>query len=141
MDENEADRIQGKIRDERKPVKLKKFYKEAKIKGLRAPYKITLDGKAMKTPLKAELKVPSKALAKAIAAEWNAQEEFVDLNAMFLTKYASATQDGTEPRKQAIVDEIVAYASSDLVCYRADTPQGLVDRQSAAWDPILKWAE
>ncbi len=141
MDENEADRIQNKIRKERKPARLKRFYKKAAVKGARAPYKITLDGKVMKTPLKSDLKVPNKALAREIAVEWNGQEEFVDLNAMLLTRYASATQDGTEPRKQAIVDEIVAFASSDLVCYRADTPQGLVDRQSAAWDPVLKWAQ
>ncbi len=141
MEENEADRIQGKLRDERKPVKMKKFYKEAKVEGLKAPFKVELDGRVMKTPLKSVLEIPSKALAKEIAAEWNAQDEFIETSAMFLTKYANIAVDQVAAGPEATVDEIVAYASSDLVCYRADTPQGLVDRQSAAWDPVLKWAE
>ncbi len=141
MDENEADRIQGKIRDERKPERMKKFYKKATVKGKTAPFAIALDGKMMKTPLMEMLEIPTRALAREIAREWNAQEKFVDLNNMHLTKYANIAVDGVAPRKEAIVDEIVAYASSDLLCYRADTPQGLVDRQSAAWDPVLKWAE
>ena len=140
MDENEADRIQDKIRQERKPEKVKKFYKKASVRGKKAPFSIALDGRVLKTPSKEPLEIPSRALARAVADEWNAQQEFVDLNAMFLTKYASAAQDGTMQRKEAIVDEIVAYASSDLVCYRADTPQGLVDRQTNAWDPVLEWA-
>ena len=141
METSEAEKIQEKIRQEHKPVKLKRFYKKATVKGKKRPYAIALDGKLIKTPLKAELEVPGKKLARGIADEWNAQKDFIDLNGMYLTKYASATQDGTAPRKEAIVDEIVAYASSDLLCYRADKPQGLVERQSAAWDPVLKWAE
>jgi len=140
MDVDEADRIQNKLRDERKPQQLKKFYKKATVKGKKAPFCIALDGRVMKTPLKASLEIPSKALARAIADEWNAQGEFVDLNNMFLTKYANTAIDRVETRKENIVDEIVAFASSDLVCYRADTPQGLVDKQAQSWDPVLKWA-
>ena len=140
MDINEADRIQGKLRDERKPQKLKKFYKKASVKGKKAPFSIALDGMVMKTPLKATLEIPSRALAKAIAGEWNAQEEFVEPNLMYLTKYANTAIDRVETRKDNIVDEIVAFASSDMVCYRANTPQGLVDMQASAWDRVLEWA-
>lgn len=140
MEVSEADRIQGKLRDERKPQQLKKFYKKASVKGKKAPFAIALDGRVMKTPLKATLEIPSRALARAIAKEWNTQEEFVDLSQMYLTKYANTAVDRVEIRKENIVDEIVAFASSDMVCYRADLPQGLVEMQANAWDPVLKWA-
>ena len=141
MEVSEADRIQGKLRDERKPQKLKKFYKKAGVKGKKAPFSIALDGRVMKTPLKTTLEIPTRALARAIVAEWNEQEEFVEPNQMHLTKYANTAVDRVEPRKEMIVDEIVAFASSDLVCYRADTPQGLVDRQAQSWDRVLDWAQ
>lgn len=141
MDEREAEKVQNKLRDERKPDTLKKFYKEACVAGKAPPYSIALDGRTMKTPLKSTLEIPTKALAEAIAAEWNAQEEVVDLAQMYLTKYANTAIDVVALRKEAVVDEIVAFASSDLICYRADTPQGLVERQTAAWDPVLAWAQ
>ena len=108
MDEKEADRIQGKIRDERKPERMKKFYKKATVKGKTAPFAIALDGKMMKNPLMEMLEIPTRALASEIAREWNAQEKFVDLNNMHLTKYANIAVDGVVPRKEAIVAEIVA---------------------------------
>ena len=141
MEASEADKIQGKLRDELKPVKIKKFYKIAAVKGKKAPFTVALDGRVIKTPLKAVLDLPTKALATAIAAEWNAQGEFIDIAAMHLTKFANNAVDQVAGRREDIVDEIVAYASSDLLCYRADTPQGLVDRQSECWDRVLKWAE
>lgn len=141
MEASEADRIQGKIREEIKPVKIRKFYKKATVVGKQAPYNVALDGRKMKTPLKSVLEIPTKALAKAIAREWNEQGEFIEIAQMHLTKYANIAIDQVGPRKEETIDEITAYASSDLVCYRADTPQGLVERQSLSWDAVLKWAE
>jgi len=141
MEASEADSIQEKIRDELKPVKIKKFYKKATVVGKKAPFNVALDGRKIKTPLKSVLEIPTKALAKAIAGEWNEQSDFIEITQMYLTKYANIALDQVGLRKEETVDEITAYASSDLVCYRADTPQGLVDRQSLSWDPVLEWAE
>jgi chaperone required for assembly of F1-ATPase len=141
MEENEASRIQDKIKQERKPQRLKKFFKKATVSGRSAPFGIKLDGRQLKTPLKATLALPTRVLARKIADEWNAQGEIIELEQMFLNKYANTVTDRVESRREDIVNEIVAFASSDLVCYRAESPQGLVERQGQAWDPILKWAE
>ncbi len=141
MDEQEASDVQDKIREERKPQKLKRFYKKATVSGKKAPFGIKLDGRVLKTPMKTALELPTRKLARKIADEWNEQGEFVEVEEMFVNKYANTATDRVEPRRQEIVDEIVAYASSDLVCYRAEAPQGLVDRQAESWDVVLKWAE
>jgi len=36
--------------------------------------------------------------------------------------------------------EIVKYAASDLICYRAGAPEGLAAAQSSAWDPLVAFA-
>ncbi len=140
MDEQEINDVQEKLRDERKPPKLKRFYKKATVSGKTAPFAIKLDKHVLKTPLKAALDLPTRKLARKIADEWNAQGEFVEPAEMFVTKYANTAIDRVETRRQNIVDEVVAFASSDLVCYRAESPQGLVDRQAQSWDAVLKWA-
>ena len=141
MEASEADSIQGKIREELKPVKIKKFYKKASVVGKEAPFNVALDGRKIKTPLKSVLEIPTKSLADAIAVEWNEQGEFIEIGLMHLAKYANIAIDQVGLRKEQTVDEITSYASSDLVCCRADTPQGLVERQALSWDPVLEWAE
>ena len=32
------------------------------------------------------------------------------------------------------------YGGTDLICYRAETPEELTARQAAAWDPLVDWA-
>jgi chaperone required for assembly of F1-ATPase len=102
---------------------------------------IRLDGRPVRTPAKATLAVPSAVLAQAIAAEWEAQGERVDLSSMPLTRLANSAIDGVARRMPEVRADIVKYAGNDLVCYRADAPEELVERQSQAWDPVLVWAE
>lgn len=141
MEEKEAERVQEKIKLERKPKKLKRFYKKASRAGNSAPYGVKLDGRELKTPMKNALNLPTRKLAQAIVAEWNAQQDFVESDKMFLTKFANTAIDRVELRREEIIDEIVAFASSDLLCYRAEAPQGLADRQNRHWDPVLDWAK
>jgi chaperone required for assembly of F1-ATPase len=82
----------------------------------------------------------SRALAQAIAAEWDAQGERIDPAAMPLTRLANTIVDGVAPDPGPVADEIAKYLGSDLVCYRAGTPEGLVRLQGRSWDPILMWA-
>lgn len=102
--------------------------------------RILLDGRPLRTPAKAELAVPGPALAEAIAQEWRAQGAHIDPASMPLTRIANTTLDGVEARRGEVEEEIAKFACSDLVCYRAVTPEALAARQSAAWDPVLGWA-
>ena len=94
----------------------------------------------MKTPLKRELALPQRALAEAVAEEWQRQGEHIDPATMPMTRLANTALDrvaGNEPR---IVAEIAEYAGSDLLCYRAEGPQALIEREARHWDPVLAWA-
>jgi chaperone required for assembly of F1-ATPase len=117
----------------------KRFYQRASV-GEGAPYRVLLNGRAVKTPAGGVLAAPSRALALAIAAEWDAQGERIDPATMPLTRLANTIIDGVVPDPGPVADEVVKYLGSDLVCYRADTPEGLVRLQGRSWDPILMWA-
>ena len=101
---------------------------------------IALDGRVVKTPMKAALRLPARALAEAVAAEWQAQGEKINPGSMLFTKLANTAIDRVGPLRQIIDAEILDYANSDLVCYRAGKPDALVLRHAAAWDPIVDWA-
>jgi chaperone required for assembly of F1-ATPase len=118
----------------------KRFYNQVEVTGER-PFQIALDGKRLRTPLKRELKIQSRGLAEAIAAEWAAQGERIDPRRMWLTKLAITAVDHVEGDEPRIVRELVEYAGSDLVLYRASEPESLVIRQGEYWDPIIAWAE
>lgn len=119
----------------------KRFYKQAQV-GEKAGegFPLLLDGKQVMTPARKALVAPVRDLAEAIAKEWEAQVEVIDPFAMPLTRLANVIIDGVSKAPQPIIDEIVQYLGSDLVCYRAETPPGLVERQKAEWDPVLDWA-
>ena len=102
-------------------------------------FRILLDGKPVRTPTRALLAVPTKALAEAIASEWDAQGEHIDPASMPLTRLANSAVDGVRGREAAVRADIVTYAGSDLLCYRAPEPEALVRRQAGLWDPVLAW--
>lgn len=118
----------------------KRFYKDVAVVGDAAQFSIALDGKPIRTPLKRSLALPIRALAEAVAAEWRAQTETVDALAMPLTRLSNTAVDRVEGDRNRIVDEILAYAANDLLCYRAEEPAALVAMQSSVWDPIVTWA-
>ena len=118
----------------------RRFYKEVEVRDDPAGFAVTLDGHSIKTPARRMLAAPRRPLAEAIAAEWRVQTEFVDPAAMPMTRLANTIIDGVAAAQDEVAGEIVKYLGSDLVCYRAATPQGLVARQSRHWDPILDWA-
>jgi chaperone required for assembly of F1-ATPase len=118
----------------------KRFYKAAGVEERGGQYHVRLDGRAIRTPKKNIVAVPTRALGEAIAAEWEAQAEQIDPATMPLTRYANTILDGIVGREAEIRADIAKYAGTDLLCYRADSPQELVDAQAALWDPLLAWA-
>jgi len=104
-------------------------------------YRVLLDGKALRTPAKGHLVVPTHALAAAIAAEWQAQGEQIDPASMPLTRLTNSAIDGVAGRQGDVRGDIVKYLGSDLVCYRAADPGELVRRQAEAWDPLIDWCQ
>lgn len=101
---------------------------------------IRLDGKPVRTPGRRPLTLPQPALAEAVAEEWRAVGDTVDPRLMTLTGLANAAIDRIEPDPSTFADGLAAFAESDLLCYRADSPPALVERQAALWDPLLDWA-
>jgi chaperone required for assembly of F1-ATPase len=118
----------------------KRFYRAATVDGAPPAVRVLLDGKPIRTPAKRELALPTKALAEAVAAEWEAQGDHIDPAAMPLTRLVNSALDGVTGREAEVRAEIAKYGASDLLCYRAEGPADLLRRQAEAWDPILAWA-
>jgi len=120
---------------------VRRVYRQVAAVEVPGGHAITLDGKRMRTPGRREMLVPTAALAAAIAAEWEAQQEQVRPHTMPLTRLAATALDRTAAQRDKIVAEIASYADTDLVCYRAEHPPALAARQHAAWQPLVEWAE
>ena len=121
-----------------RPHLRQRFYKQAHTGDTGdASVAILLDGKPVLTPARRALAAPSHALAGAIAAEWDAQADVIDPARMPLTRLANAVIDAVSETPQPVADEIAKYLGTDLLCYRADAPARLVEKQSQAWDPVL----
>jgi chaperone required for assembly of F1-ATPase len=119
----------------------KRFYSEVATREDGGGAALLLDGKPVRTPGKAPFVVPNAALAEAIAEEWRGQGERIDPETMPLTKLANSIIDGVAGNEASVIDDILSYAGSDLLCYRAEGPQGLIAAQAKHWDPLLAWAE
>jgi chaperone required for assembly of F1-ATPase len=119
----------------------KRFYKEVTDDRQPDGFAIHLDGRPVRTPKKRHLVVPTRALADAIAEEWAAQGEKIDPATMPLSKLAITTIDGVAENAAEVRSDIVHFAGSDLLCYRAEAPGSLAELQAKIWDPTLRWIE
>lgn len=104
-------------------------------------FSVLLDGKPIRTPARNRLALPSEAIARMIADEFAAQSEHVDPKTMPATRLVNSAIDGVAANRQSVIDDILRFAASDLICYRAEGPERLCEIQSEAWDPVLHWAE
>ena len=118
----------------------KRFYKTASVAPVENGFAVHLDGKPVRTPGKALLTLPTEPAAALVADEFNAQEEVINPVTMPVMRLVNTAIDGVANDPQAVLEDILRFASSDLLCYRAEAPQGLVDRQNQHWDPVLDWA-
>lgn len=117
----------------------KRFWKDVSVRPEAAGYGVFLDDKQLKTPLKASLLAPNKAVANGIAAEWSAVEETINPLEMHLTRCANATLDKVVVEHDAVAGMLAEYGATDLLCYRSEGPSELIKRQADAWDPLLAW--
>ncbi|MCA1776002.1 MAG: ATPase [Loktanella sp.] len=120
--------------------KAKRFWKKTAVTEDRDGFGIALDDRPVRTPNKNHLIVPTQSMAQAIAAEWDAQGEDIDPLSMPVTRGANSALEKVAPQRDAVVAGLAEYGDSDLLCYRAAGPAGLVARQREAWDPLLDWA-
>lgn len=119
---------------------MKRFWKEVAVVSEGEGWGIQLDGRAVKTPARAALVVPTSALAEAIADEWRAVTDDIDPRAMPLTGLANAAIDRVATAKTGFAEGLSRYAEADLACYRAEGPRPLIERQERSWDALLSWA-
>jgi chaperone required for assembly of F1-ATPase len=134
------DTPQARVRRAAMRAPTRRSYRKVSVAEGETGHAVLLDERPIRTPGRAPLRVPAKALAEAIAAEWRQQAEHIDPATMPLTRLANSIIDGVARARGEVVADIVAYAGSDLLCYRAGEPEGLVARQRQAWDPVLDWA-
>jgi chaperone required for assembly of F1-ATPase len=118
---------------------VRRFYKEVGVTAAADGHRVLLDGRPVRTPARRTLAVPSAALAAAVADEWHAQGETIRPAGMALTRLVSTAIDRMPALRTAAIDEVLGYAETDLLCYRAAAPADLADRQQQRWQPWLDW--
>jgi chaperone required for assembly of F1-ATPase len=120
-------------------IKMRRFWKEVSLEQGTYGHGIRLDGRPLKTPQKGDLYLPTRPLADAVVAEWQAVGESIDPARMPMTGFANAAIDHVAPDRDKFATSIAAYAESDAFCYRADAEDALSAKQAEIWDPWLDW--
>lgn len=118
----------------------KRFYKGVSVAPVEGGYGVHLDGRPVRTPGKGPVAVRTEAAARLIADEFEAQEIEINPARMPVMRLVNTVIDGVAAAPDAVAEDMLRYASTDLLCYRADSPARLVELQARAWDPILDWA-
>ena len=118
----------------------KRFYDGAGVAESDDGFAVQLDGRTVRTPAKNILQLPTERLAQLVRGEWDAQAREIDPVTMPLTRLVNTAIDGVANDPQAVIEDLLRFAGTDLLCYRADGPQRLVDRQTDLWDPVIDWA-
>jgi chaperone required for assembly of F1-ATPase len=120
--------------------KPKRFWKSVSVAPVAGGFSVLLDARPARTPGKLPLVLPTEAMARAVAAEWEAQEGLLKPETMPFTRSANSALEKVAPQRAEVVAMLAAYGGSDLLCYRATGPEALAARQAQAWDPLLDWA-
>ena len=118
----------------------KRFYEQVSVAEATEGYEVHLDGRVLKTPGKRVLILPERRHADCVAKEWDAQEDDIRPEIMPCTRLVNVAIEQTPDHQERLIHEARNYAATDLLCYRASEPTGLVERQAQMWDPLLKWA-
>ncbi|MDQ7775581.1 MAG: ATP12 family protein [Paracoccus aminovorans] len=120
--------------------KARRFWKAASVRPAGAGWEVVLDDRPLRTPGKQPLVLPTEALARAVAAEWDAQADVIDPNRMPLTRAANSAIEKVTPQFHDVATMLAEYGGTDLLSYRADAPEELARAQAEGWDPLIDWA-
>lgn len=137
---NEPANPMGLAQRAMRPQLRRRFYAQVTVAECDGRFDILLDGPPVRTPARNPLGTPSRALSEAVAAEWRSQADVIDPANMPLTRLVNTIIDGVATAAPAVAEDVAKFLASDLVVYRAEGPEGLVERQAAAWDPVVAWA-
>lgn len=121
--------------------KPRKFYKAVGVVAEDGGFAVKLDGRNVRSPKGGKLVLPTEALARLVADEWAAQTDVIEMATMHATRLAFTAMEAIPAARDATADQVARYAGSDLLCYHAEAPSALADRQAARWGPMLDRAE
>jgi chaperone required for assembly of F1-ATPase len=119
----------------------RRFYKAADVAPVNGGFAVQLDGRTARSPTGHQLVLPTLALAQLVAEEWTAQAEYIDPASMPATRLAAGALVLDEASRATAVERVASFAGSDLLCYFADGPSSLVERQERRWGPVIAWAD
>ncbi|NNC47281.1 MAG: ATPase [Sphingomonas sp.] len=119
---------------------MKRFWKAVTAEPIEDGFAIRLDDRAVKTPSRNDLIVPTQSLSNAIVAEWESVEESLNPAEMPMTGLANAAIDRVAPAREAFAYGLAAYGEDEMCCYRADGPAELATKQAVTWDALIDWA-
>ena len=119
---------------------MRRFWKAVVLEPEADAWTVRLDDRPLRTPARAALLLPTRALGEAVAEEWRSAGATVDPRSMPMTGLANSAIDRIAPDKSAFASGLARYAEADLACYRSEWPPELVERQAEVWDPLLAWA-
>jgi len=118
----------------------KRFYKQASSNTVEGGFAVTLDERTIKTPAGQPLNLPTQALADAVAGEWDAQGDEIEPKSMPMMQLCGTAIDRVPDVRDGLIEGLLRYTDTDLLCYRAGHPADLAAKQHAAWQPLLDWA-
>lgn len=116
---------------------MKRFYRDVSVAQLEQGFSVRLDGRPIKTAAGAPQIVPNRAMADALAAEWDAQGEELDLSLFRFRDFADYAIDIVGPERETALGKLLAFAETDTLCYRADPDEALYRRQLEMWEPLV----
>jgi chaperone required for assembly of F1-ATPase len=119
----------------------KRFYKTADVAPANGGFAVQLDGRTARSPIGGQFILPTERLAELVAAEWAAQADEIDPGTMPATRLASGALALDAAGRAAAVERVAAFAGTDLLCYFADWPSDLLERQERRWGPVIDWAD
>ena len=120
--------------------KARRFWTSAGTRAVDSGWEVILDDRPLRTPGKRPLVLPTRALAEALAVEWDAQGDVIDPNAMPLTRAANSAIEKVAPQFHGVATMLAEYGGTDLLSYRAEEPEALVRAQAEGWDPLIDWS-
>ena len=119
---------------------MKKFWKIVQVKKkLKNSFEILLDKRILKTPMQKDLIFSNYKIAKETALEWDIDEKEINTENMVFYGLISTAIDKISNDKVSYIDNVLGFINTDLICYRADKPNELIDLQNSSWNPIISF--